>query len=216
MSNPTRASPNGDPRKCKLCHERDRYFNATLNEWLPYCDRECARRASELYTVDPAVLCVCCLQRPRFVDYETGIVHSFCSDNCEQGYMDDHSAVPAADDVYDAMNEAVTPPGVFTETPSGSSYPVAAGRSPQTIYFYDKNQPYYFLTNFSPHPVEWKERIYPTAEHLFQAVKFIHQYPDIAEEIRMCSRASEALAKARRYQDYRRPDWLSAGLTSKL
>lgn len=28
-----------------------------------------------------------------------------------------------------------------------------------------------FLSNFSPHPIELSERIWPTAEHLFQALK---------------------------------------------
>lgn len=39
------------------------------------------------------------------------------------------------------------------------------------IYFYDKNKPYYEFTNFSPHPVEYKGKWYPTSEHLFQSFK---------------------------------------------
>lgn len=39
------------------------------------------------------------------------------------------------------------------------------------IYFYRKDEPYYSFTNFSPHPVTYEEKRYPTAEHLFQSFK---------------------------------------------
>lgn len=39
------------------------------------------------------------------------------------------------------------------------------------IYFYHKHQPYYGFTNFSPHPVVYSGKKYPTSEHLFQALK---------------------------------------------
>ena len=39
------------------------------------------------------------------------------------------------------------------------------------ILFYHKNDPYYGFTNFSPHPVIYKGKKYPTSEHLFQSFK---------------------------------------------
>ena len=39
------------------------------------------------------------------------------------------------------------------------------------IFFYHKYQPYYGFTNFSPHSVEYGGKVYPTSEHLFQALK---------------------------------------------
>jgi hypothetical protein len=39
------------------------------------------------------------------------------------------------------------------------------------ILFYHKNDPYYGFTNFSPHPVIYKGKRYPTSEHLFQSFK---------------------------------------------
>lgn len=39
------------------------------------------------------------------------------------------------------------------------------------ILFYDKNDPFYEFTNFSPHEVIYKGKRYPTSEHLFQALK---------------------------------------------
>jgi hypothetical protein len=39
------------------------------------------------------------------------------------------------------------------------------------ILFYHKNDPHYGFTNFSPHPVMYLGRKYPTSEHLFQSFK---------------------------------------------
>jgi len=39
------------------------------------------------------------------------------------------------------------------------------------ILFYNKNEPYYGFTNFSPHSVTYRGKRYPTSEHLFQSLK---------------------------------------------
>ena len=39
------------------------------------------------------------------------------------------------------------------------------------ILFYHKHDPYYGFTNFSPHPVIYQGKKYPTSEHLFQSFK---------------------------------------------
>lgn len=39
------------------------------------------------------------------------------------------------------------------------------------ILFYRKHKPYYGFTNFSPHPVYYNNKRYPTSEHLFQSFK---------------------------------------------
>ena len=39
------------------------------------------------------------------------------------------------------------------------------------ILFYHKHEPYYGFTNFSPHPVVYRGKRYPTSEHLFQSLK---------------------------------------------
>ena len=93
------------------------------------------------------------------------------------------------------------------------------------ILFYHKNDPYYGFTNFSPHPVIYKGKKYPTSEHLFQSFKVRgisislliftydpHQFqahrPSLAEHIRTCSeRPSVALSEARRFQREVRADW---------
>lgn len=39
------------------------------------------------------------------------------------------------------------------------------------ILFYYNHEPHYGFTNFSPHPVRYEEKSYPTSEHLFQSLK---------------------------------------------
>ena len=41
----------------------------------------------------------------------------------------------------------------------------------ERIHFYDKDAPHYGFTNFSPHPVKYLGKVYPTSEHLFQSFK---------------------------------------------
>ena len=47
--------------------------------------------------------------------------------------------------------------------------PRAASRP--KILFYHKHEPHYGFTNFSPHPVMYRGKRYPTSEHLFQSFK---------------------------------------------
>ncbi|KAJ4478664.1 hypothetical protein C8J55DRAFT_398516, partial [Lentinula edodes] len=76
------------------------------------------------------------------------------------------------------------------------------------VLFYHKHHPHYGFTNFSPHPVIYKGKRYPTSEHLFQSFKFHGHRPLIAEHIRTCGeRPSIAFSEARRFQSEVRPDW---------
>ena len=40
------------------------------------------------------------------------------------------------------------------------------------LQFYRLNEPYGEFSNFSPHPLRLKDRVWPTVEHYFQAQKF--------------------------------------------
>ena len=67
---------------------------------------------------------------------------------------------------------------------SPMSSPESPKRSPRSspirprILFYHKHDPHYGFTNFSPHPVHYKGKKYPTSEHLFQSFKvgFFRRY----------------------------------------
>ena len=108
------------------------------------------------------------------------------------------------------------------------SYNPTFQRIPQRrrILFYHKHRPYYGFTNFSPHKITYEGKIYPTSEHLFQAMKvwqipsysifwrslhcnqFLDHKPLLAEHIRTCSkRPSDAFSEAHRFQSEMRCDW---------
>lgn len=59
------------------------------------------------------------------------------------------------------------PPSPIPPSPTPSAF---RGPRPR-ILFYHKQDPYYGFTNFSPHPVKYKGKVYPTSEHLFQSFK---------------------------------------------
>lgn len=49
--------------------------------------------------------------------------------------------------------------------------PKQAVQPTKRILFYHAHDPYYGFTNFSPDPVEYRGKRYPTSEHLFQSLK---------------------------------------------
>ncbi|KAJ6541805.1 hypothetical protein B0H19DRAFT_1174732 [Mycena capillaripes] len=76
------------------------------------------------------------------------------------------------------------------------------------ILFYHRDDPHYGFTNFSPHPVQYKGKRYPTSEHLFQAFKFMENRPDIAEKIRKISEfPRDAFQEAHRQKDNVPSNW---------
>ncbi|KAH8100871.1 hypothetical protein BXZ70DRAFT_907037 [Cristinia sonorae] len=89
----------------------------------------------------------------------------------------------------------------------------SSGPRRKQILFYDEKKPYFAFSNRSPYSVVYKGRKYPTAEHLYHALKFEHHRPDISEIIRTCSsRANVAISEARRYESQIRSDWQSVKL----
>ncbi|KAG8945930.1 hypothetical protein FRC04_012182 [Tulasnella sp. 424] len=81
-------------------------------------------------------------------------------------------------------------------------------RGPKPIFFYEETEKYYEFTNFAPYPVSFKDKEYPTSEHLFQARKFLDHKPLLAEHIRLhsdCPRV--AVNEASRLAPETRLDW---------
>lgn len=58
-------------------------------------------------------------------------------------------------------------------TSSFSAQPIPYKRpyNPNEILFYDQAKKYYEFTNFSPHPIRYNMKDYPSSEHLFQSLK---------------------------------------------
>ncbi|OAX35361.1 DUF1768-domain-containing protein [Rhizopogon vinicolor AM-OR11-026] len=80
---------------------------------------------------------------------------------------------------------------------------------PKKILFYHAHDPYYGFTNFSPDPIEYNGRTYPTSEHLFQSMKFMEHRPELAEHIRTCStRPRVVFDETHRFNPEVRTDWL--------
>jgi len=98
------------------------------------------------------------------------------------------------------LNTSPNTPTHFHESPHTPVRP--------RVLFYHRRDPHYGFTNFSPHPVLYKGKMYPTSEHLFQSFKFHGHRPNLAEHIRTCSQwPSVAFQEARRFQPEVRHDW---------
>ncbi|KAF8504552.1 DUF1768-domain-containing protein [Russula emetica] len=80
------------------------------------------------------------------------------------------------------------------------------------IYFYDSDKPYFEFTGFSNHPIEYHGLVYPTAEHLFQAFKFMETDPALAEHIRRLPTARMAQQEARKQAHRQHADWLEVNV----
>jgi len=76
------------------------------------------------------------------------------------------------------------------------------------ILFYRLREPYGEFSNFSPHPITLKERVWPTSEHYFQAQKFVGT--EYEEAVRLAKSPMIAARMGRSRQRPLRPDWESA------
>ncbi|KAI0313133.1 DUF1768-domain-containing protein [Amylostereum chailletii] len=72
---------------------------------------------------------------------------------------------------------------------------------------------YNVLLHTSDHKVLYEGELYPTAMHLFEAMKFMHNRPDIADEIRCTPSPYDALEVSKRHDDRVRPDWDQVALS---
>lgn len=76
------------------------------------------------------------------------------------------------------------------------------------IEFYRKDRANFWLSNSSEHPVYLDGNKYPTAEHLFQALKFLPHRPDIANKIRKISSPQDAIKEARKNMPEVKKGWI--------
>ncbi|CAO1634744.1 unnamed protein product [Parajaminaea phylloscopi] len=79
------------------------------------------------------------------------------------------------------------------------------------IEFLHKGAPYFWLSNHFSLPVYHDNIRYPSAEHLFQSLKFPHR-PDIAKAVRKAETASDAVKIARKHSADCRKGWRQEGL----
>ena len=55
--------------------------------------------------------------------------------------------------------------------------------------------------------VIWRDAIYPTSEHAYQAGKFLETAPDIAEKVRSANSPRMAAVFANEHKEQRHPEW---------
>ncbi|KAJ7045047.1 DUF1768-domain-containing protein [Mycena alexandri] len=193
---------------CTHCGVRPKYGNH------PYCGKTCAQAARRATlqplrpTSQPAISnnCIQCGVRPKYED------HPYCGKTCAQAARRSGQVQPA---------NTVSSPISARWSIFGADSAVgnllwgrpddAAPR--QRILFYHRTDPYYSFTNFSPHPVQYAGKVYPTSEHLFQAFKFLDNRPDIAEKIRTISKfPRDAFTQARVHKTDQHPNWLKMNI----
>jgi len=72
---------------------------------------------------------------------------------------------------------------------------------------FNQDTTYNAFMNHSPHRIMYRNKIYPTALHLYEAMKFIDQYPDVAENIRLCQDVHDVYPMSSKFQELQRSDW---------
>jgi len=136
-------------------------------------------------------------------------------DNSNQKLKDAPNNSPRT--LLHGRNLGIAKGGGSSSTPTTPTSTIRGGlpRTPtrHRILFYHRQDPHYGFTNFSPHPVVFNGKRYPTSEHLFQSFKFQGHRPNLAEHIRTCSeRPSVAFSQARRFQPEVRHDWMEVNI----
>ena len=76
---------------------------------------------------------------------------------------------------------------------------------PNTIHFYNYNEPYYEFTNFFMRKITLKGKEWPSTEHYFQAQKFVGTPAE--EKVRLLKKPREAYDFAHIRTDEVRQDW---------
>ncbi|EJF62166.1 hypothetical protein BD309DRAFT_962442 [Dichomitus squalens] len=108
------------------------------------------------------------------------------------------------------MNGAMHPGPMPTPMPAMDQHrrtPTPVPTPPPPRVRIERNGELAALLPFSPHKVGYQHRSYPTAQHLFEALKFLPHRPDFAESVRGRGTAEEAFAVAEGMRDYWRSDW---------
>ena len=110
-----------------------------------------------------------------------------------------------------AQSQPNPPP--TTSVPAFNSVPAPPAPppppSPSTIppVKFDERGPLAGFMNHSPHRVMYQHKTYPTAHHLYEALKFINHRPDIAEQIRTCAHVHDVYPLSVTFHEFQRPDW---------
>ena len=103
--------------------------------------------------------------------------------------------IPASNSAPAASSGAAAPPTT-----------AAAGPAPPPVRF-NHTTPLSGFLNFSAHRIIYLNKVYPTALHLLEALKFIGYHPDLAERIRAVNEVKGVYPVSAGLQEFVRRDW---------
>jgi len=66
---------------------------------------------------------------------------------------------------------------------------------------------WYVFDSYAPFQIEWRGKLWPTAEHAYQAAHFFNTDPDLAEQVRLQRSPRLADEFANHHSDRDDPDW---------
>jgi ribA/ribD-fused uncharacterized protein len=74
------------------------------------------------------------------------------------------------------------------------------------LFYSHSTEPHRCFSNFSDHPIVIQGRVFPTTEHFFQAMKFVHS-PEHFDEVAAAASPADAKALGGLRSYPLRPDW---------
>lgn len=96
--------------------------------------------------------------------------------------------------------------------PQAQPQPASSEPRPPPVRF-DQQSPLRGFLNHSNHRIIFRNKIYETATHLHEALKFLDHRPDIAERIRNCP-IDNVYPLSASFHEFQRPDWAEHFLPS--
>jgi ribA/ribD-fused uncharacterized protein len=109
-------------------------------------------------------------------------------------------AQPPAEPRRGSVSSTRPPPPPQDDLPPEDATPILFDQVTQ-------NRRYFGFMNHSPHRVMYKNKVYPTATHLHEALKYLPEREDIADEIRATVNVLEVYEHSAKFADYQRQDW---------
>lgn len=107
---------------------------------------------------------------------------------------------------FDHFNPGPSPSSSATPQPGVPPVPPIPS-SPPAIRFDQESLPFSAFLNHSSHRILYRNVTYPSALHLYEAMKFIDYQPHIAEVIRNVPVVHDVYPTAVKFQHLQRPDW---------
>ncbi|KDR85880.1 hypothetical protein GALMADRAFT_52849, partial [Galerina marginata CBS 339.88] len=87
-----------------------------------------------------------------------------------------------------------------------------ASNNPSSLQFDEETAQIHAFLSHSQRQVTYHNRVYLTAMHLFEAMKFIDTWPDIAEIVRICPDVNSVHPCATKFEEFKRADWTTSHL----